>query len=71
MYLGYDAGVLWTSFHCSVFVYMGGSMNYMYILGMLMIFCGGALLHDVPFLRFLPALMLVIVGFMFVILGSK
>lgn len=46
-------------------------MNYMYVLGALMIFSGGALLHDVPFLRFLPALMLIVVGFVFVLVGVK
>lgn len=31
-------------------------------LGLLMLFVGGALLHDVPFPRFLSALLLILVG---------
>jgi hypothetical protein len=45
-------------------------MNYCYVIGAIMAFSGGALLHDVPFLRFLPALMLVVVGTMFMIAGN-
>lgn len=37
-------------------------MNEYYVIGGLMIFIAGSLLHDVPFHRFLPALMLVSIG---------
>lgn len=40
-------------------------------IGILMILAGGALLHDVPFLRFISAFMLVSVGQTFLALGMK
>jgi hypothetical protein len=36
---------------------------------MLMFIAAGALLHDVPFLRFIPAMLLIVVGTIFAILG--
>lgn len=45
-------------------------MNYMWVIGLLMFLAAGALLHDVPFLRFIPAMMLVVVGTIFAILGN-
>ena len=35
------------------------------ILGFIMMFIGGALLHDVPFPRFILALMLIVIGHTF------
>ena len=40
-------------------------MNYLWWLGMLMFMTAGALLHDVPFIRFLPAMLLICVGTIF------
>ena len=37
-------------------------MNYMWLLGLLMFALAGALLHDVPFLRFVPAMILISLG---------
>lgn len=42
-----------------------------YIIGTVMIFAGGGLLHDVPFMRFLPAMMLAIVGTQFLIVAGS
>ncbi len=44
-------------------------MNYLWWIGLLMFLTAGALLHDVPFLRFIPAMLLVSVGTIFAILG--
>ena len=44
-------------------------MNYLYWLGLLMFLAAGALLHDVPFIRFIPAMMLIVVGTIFAILS--
>lgn len=46
-------------------------MNYLWWLGMLMFLAAGALLHDVPFLRFIPAMLLIVVGTIFAILGRS
>ena len=40
----------------------------MEILGYIMVFIGGALLHDIPFPRFITALMLIIIGLGLVII---
>jgi hypothetical protein len=40
-------------------------------IGMLFILAAGALLHDVPFLRFISAMMLISVGQTFLVLGWK
>lgn len=45
-------------------------MNYLYWLGLLMFLAAGALLHDVPFLRFIPAMLLIVVGTIFAILSK-
>jgi len=45
-------------------------MSYMWWLGMLMFMAAGALLHDVPFLRFIPAMLLIVVGTIFAILSK-
>jgi hypothetical protein len=45
-------------------------MNYLYWLGLLMFLTAGALLHDVPFLRFIPAMLLIVVGTIFAILSK-
>lgn len=45
-------------------------MNYMWAIGLLMFLAAGALLHDVPFLRFIPAMILIVVGTIFSILGN-
>lgn len=45
-------------------------MTYQWWLGILMFLTAGALLHDVPFLRFLAAMLLVSVGTILAILGS-
>ena len=37
-------------------------MNYMWWLGMLMFAASGAILHDVPFLRYLAAMLLICFG---------
>ena len=37
-------------------------MNYFWWLGMAMFMLAGALLHDVPFLRFVPAFIFIILG---------
>ena len=44
-------------------------MNYLYWIGLLMFLAAGALLHDVPFLRFIPAMLLITTGTIFGILG--
>ena len=44
-------------------------MSYMWWLGMLMFITAGALLHDVPWLKFIPAMLLISVGTIFMILG--
>jgi cytochrome c biogenesis protein CcdA len=40
-----------------------------YMLGMLMFMAAGALLHDVPFLRYISAMLLISTGTIFMILG--
>ena len=45
-------------------------MNYMWIIGMLMYAGAGALLHDVPFLRYVSAILLVATGTIFGILSK-
>ena len=40
-------------------------------IGMLMILAAGAILHDVPFLRFISAMLLISVGQSFLVLGMK
>ena len=40
-------------------------------IGMLFILSAGALLHDVPFLRFISAMLLISVGQSFLVLGMK
>ena len=37
-------------------------MNYLYWVGLLCFLVAGALLHEVPFIRFIPAMMLITVG---------
>jgi hypothetical protein len=44
-------------------------MNYLWWLGLLMFMAAGALLHDVPFLRYISAMLLVSTGTIFGILG--
>ena len=44
-------------------------MNYLWYIGLLMFVAAGAILHDVPFLRFLAAMLLVSCGTIFAILG--
>jgi hypothetical protein len=44
-------------------------MNYLWWLGMLMFMAAGALLHDVPFLRYISAMLLISTGTIFGILG--
>ena len=44
-------------------------MSYMWWLGMLMFITSGAILHDVPWLRFISAMLLISVGTIFMILG--
>ena len=46
-------------------------MDYLYWLGMLMFVASGALLHDVPWFRFLSAMLLISVGTIFTILGGS
>ncbi len=45
-------------------------MNYMYWIGLLMFLAAGALLHDVPFLRYISAMLLISAGTIFGILGK-
>lgn len=45
-------------------------MNYMWWLGMLMFLAAGALLHDVPFFRFMSAMILIATGTIFGILSK-
>ena len=45
-------------------------MNYLYWIGLLMFLTAGALLHDVPWLRFISAMILIVAGTIFAILGS-
>lgn len=45
-------------------------MTYLWWIGMLMFLTAGAILHDVPFLRFIAAMLLVSCGTIFAILGS-
>ena len=45
-------------------------MNYLYWLGLLMFEASGALLHDVPFLRYISAMCLIAVGTIFAVIGS-
>jgi hypothetical protein len=45
-------------------------MNYLWWIGMLMFVVAGALLHEVPFLRFISAMILVSAGTIFAILGN-
>jgi hypothetical protein len=45
-------------------------MNYLYWLGLLMFITAGALLHDVPWLRFITAMLLISVGTIFMILSK-
>ena len=37
------------------------------ILGYIMVFAAGALLHDVPFLRFMSAMLLMLIGSVFIV----
>jgi hypothetical protein len=46
-------------------------MNYLYFIGLLMFMAAGALLHDVPWLRFIPAMLLITTGTIFGILGRS
>jgi hypothetical protein len=43
----------------------------MVFLGILFILAAGALLHDVPFLRFISAMLLISAGQSFLVLGFK
>ena len=45
-------------------------MNYMWWIGMLMFLVAGALLHDVPFLRYISAILLIATGTIFGILSK-
>ena len=45
-------------------------MNYLYWIGLAMFLVAGALLHDVPFLRYISAMILIAVGTIFGILGK-
>jgi hypothetical protein len=45
-------------------------MSYLYWIGLLMYLAAGAMLHDVPFLRFISAMILVSAGTIFAILGK-
>jgi len=45
-------------------------MNYLYWIGLLMFLAAGAMLHDVPFLRFISAMILIVAGTIFAILGK-
>lgn len=44
-------------------------MNYLWWIGLLMFLAAGALLHDVPFLRYISAMLLVSTGTILGILG--
>jgi hypothetical protein len=44
-------------------------MNYLWWIGMLMFLAAGAILKDVPWLRFIPAMLLISAGTIFAILG--
>jgi hypothetical protein len=46
-------------------------MDYLYWLGMLMFVASGALLHDVPWFRFLSAMLLISCGTILAILGGS
>jgi hypothetical protein len=46
-------------------------MNYLWYIGLAMFLAAGALLHDVPFIRFIPAMLLVSFGTIFAILGRN
>lgn len=46
-------------------------MNYLYWLGLLMFMVAGAVLHDVPWLRFISAMLLISMGTIFAILGRS
>jgi hypothetical protein len=43
----------------------------MYWIGLLMFVTAGALLHNVPWLRFISAMVLIVAGTIFAILGTK
>ena len=45
--------------------------NNMWYIGLLMYMLAGLLLHDVPFIRFVPAMILISVGTILNILGDK
>ena len=45
-------------------------MNYLWWIGMLMFIASGAILRDVPWLRFISAMLLITVGTIFAILGT-
>ena len=46
-------------------------MNYAWWIGMLMFITSGAILHDVPWPRFISAMLLISVGTIFAILGKS
>lgn len=46
-------------------------MNYMWWIGMLMFAASGAILHDVPFLRYMSAVLLISFGTIFGILSKS
>jgi hypothetical protein len=43
----------------------------LYVIGIMMLAAAGAILHDVPFLRFISAIMLISAGQTFLVLASK
>lgn len=45
-------------------------MSYLWWIGLLMFLAAGAMLHDVPFFRFISAMILIVVGTIFAILGN-
>jgi hypothetical protein len=45
-------------------------MSYLWCIGMVMFFTAGALLHDVPWPRLIPAVLLILVGAIFTIIGK-
>jgi amino acid transporter len=46
-------------------------MNYLYWLGLLMFFTAGAVLHEVPWFKFMAAMLLIVFGTIFSILGRE
>jgi hypothetical protein len=46
-------------------------MNYLWWIGIVMFMASGALLYDVPWFRFIPAMLLISVGTILAILGRS